>query len=127
MKPIEQLKTMVILLNLERDPEFDRAEHRSIAAIYNGCGPEWSPSWVRRQLTSRFQLFEEAFLIHDWDFAYAEKTRDDFLEANRRMLRNCKKLTGGVPWWLRPVLYVDAHILYWSVSSRAGWEAFCDA
>ena len=125
MKPVDQLKTRAILLDLDRDPAFDEQDSRSLAAVYNGCGPEWSPAWARRELTRRFRLFEEAFLIHDWDFAYADKTRVEFKLVNRRMLRNCRKLASVGPWWLRPVLYVDAQMLYWSVSSRGGWRAFC--
>jgi hypothetical protein len=126
MKPVEQLKTRAILLDLDRDPAFDEQDARSLAAVYNGCGPEWSPKWVRRRLTSRFRMFEEAFLIHDWDFMYVEKTCDQFQLVNRRMLRNCRRLASVGPWYLKPILYADAQLLYMAVSSKGGWEAFCD-
>ena len=125
MKPIAQLKTRIILLDLGRNPAFDDQDVRSLAAVYNGCGPAWSPAWARRELTRRFAMFEPAFLIHDWDFAYADKTCEEFNRVNRRLLKNCRKLASVGPWWLRPVLYAYAQILYWSVSSRGGWEAYC--
>lgn len=126
MQSVEELRQIVVRLNLYRDILFDSQCTRSLAAVYNGCGPEWSPVWVRRELTRRFRYFEAAFLIHDWDFAYAERTRAAFKAANKRMLKNCRKLIKVAPFWLRPVLYVDAQLLYWAVSSKRAWKGFCD-
>jgi hypothetical protein len=98
--------------------------------IYNGCGPDWLPEFVRAGLTEYFEFFEPAFLEHDYSFETADKTRRGFDAANKRLYRNCKKLVAArFSWWTEPLsktrYYLKARVIYRACQSF-GWSAWMD-
>lgn len=67
--------------------------HRTLSAqeivcAYNGTGPEWMPSWIRRSLDSISGFMLPAVLVHDLDDEYGERTFRAFRASNSRFERN---------------------------------------
>ena len=100
-----------------------------LAAVYNGCGPEWLPRSVREFLSRHFAEFAPAFLVHDWDFAQSDGTRLSFSRANDRLERNCRRLADlAHPWysWRRYALRLRAYAIA-DACRDCGWKAWKDA
>jgi hypothetical protein len=97
---------------------------------YNGCGADWQPDWLRDLQTMHFHFFESAFVIHDWDFRWLPKDRKSFNIANKRLLRNCKKIIRKeIAWWRfieRHRRLVQAREIYFAVD-KWGFEGFMAA
>lgn len=97
---IEELRSNAKKWGLEADDHFWKTPIEELAKIYNGCGPDWLPAWVRKILTYIFVYFEEAFLIHDYDCVKMEKTEKNFINWNNRLERNCKTIAVmRWNWW----------------------------
>lgn len=95
-----KLREKVIRYNLEATPEFKEASLNTLLNVYNGCGPDWLPETVRDLLTRHYELFEPAFLVHDFDFTYLPKTEERFHEANNRLYDNCVRIVRAeIPVW----------------------------
>ena len=100
-----------------------------LAAVYNGCGPEWLPRSMREFLSRHFAEFAPAFLVHDWDFAHSDGTRLSFSRANDRLERNCRRLADlAHPWhsWRRYALRLRAYAIA-DACRDCGWKAWKDA
>lgn len=97
-----------------------------IDALYNGAGPDNLPaslerilkyagivnaSDLRTMLTELLKLFEAAFVIHDYEYNFSDKSDTGFHIANDRMLDNMKRiLNADYPFWK-----------VWSWRTRARW------
>lgn len=108
-------------LNLRRSTGFDRAHFADLADVYNGAGAEWMPNWGRSVLTELLELFEPAFLIHDWDYDHSDGTKKSFKLANKRMHKNMKKIIKHTynPYTL---LYFLPYV-YWRFKAFAAYRA----
>ena len=102
----------------------------TLAEIYNGCGPDWLPEFIRNELTDYLSFFEPAFLEHDYEFEMSDRTKAGFRAANKRLYRNCKKLIAKrYSWWTEPLSkfrrYYQARIIY-RACADFGWSAWID-
>ncbi len=98
--------------------------------IYNGCGPDWMPEYLREKLTLYLKFFEAPFLEHDFSFECSDRTKEGFKAANKRLYRNCKKMiTAHYSWWRNPIMktrrYLQARAIY-KVCANFGWSAWLD-
>ncbi|MDD5726985.1 MAG: hypothetical protein PHV59_00335 [Victivallales bacterium] len=98
--------------------------------IYNGCGPDWLPEFIREKLTSYLSFFEAPFLAHDFEFECSDRTKAGFHLANKRLYTNCKKLVASqYSWWSEPVSkarrYLQAKTIY-RACEDFGWSAWMD-
>ncbi|MDD5729216.1 MAG: hypothetical protein PHV59_11700, partial [Victivallales bacterium] len=130
MTAVMILRDSVIENELEYQEGFLLCPLSSLEIIYNGCGPDWMPDFIRDELSGYLEFFEPAFLIHDYDFNYSDKTRKSFNAANRRLYDNCKKLTANnYNWWFEPLSkarrYLQAKVIY-RACQNFGWSAWID-
>ena len=102
------LKEQCMKYGLAAPSAFWHADDLEIARIYNGAGPDNMPkalsfldaAEVRQELTEWLKLFELAFVIHDYEFAFSDGTEASFHATNDRMLANMKKiLEAEYPFW----------------------------
>lgn len=112
---------------------FNRAELNAISRSCNGIGPDRWPESVRRLVSKLLHLFEEAAVVHDWEFEACENdgTLERWHEANSRFLENCKRLARfKVSRWRflrRKAALEAAEVLYAAVESDAGRDAWLAA
>ena len=128
-KKIDELVRLAIAAELDGVDELIDAPTWALARCYNGCGPEWMPSDLRDKLTRFLELFEPAFLGHDWDFSNSDGSEERFHAANLRLLCNCRKLADRkYGWWnwKRYRARAAAFALYEAVETF-GWKAWTDA
>jgi hypothetical protein len=101
-----------------------------LECIYNGCGPDWLPGFIREKLTGYLEFFEPAFLEHDFSFQCSDRTKKGFNAANKRLYKNCKKLVAKrYSWWSEPISkarrYLQARAIY-KACDEFGWSAWID-
>lgn len=97
---------------LKAPESFWSAKPEEIETCYNGAGPDKIPMAARlflekilgesdiekleqggrKILTKLLDLYEPAFVIHDWDFKQSNGTEAKFHEANERMWQNMRIL-----------------------------------
>lgn len=122
IKEIEQYK-------LEVSQQFKQCSIEKLEKEYNGCGADWMPSETRNILTWCFVNYEPAFLIHDIDFYFSDKSEDSFHLANRRLYSNCRKIIKKtVPFWRflkRITEYEKCELIYFACE-LFGWGAWKD-
>ncbi|MCP3967198.1 MAG: hypothetical protein GY750_19135 [Lentisphaerae bacterium] len=132
VKHIRKLKNIIHEYDLEAPDNFFLCTDKELSAMYNGAGPDWLGDWGRERLTSRLDLFEAAFLIHDFEYACSDHTEEGFEEANNRMWQNMRKIIFAVYSW-RKISNWD-NIAYWLVKAfaayracaRLGWSTWMD-
>ena len=127
---VMELRRICAKLAFEATEGFYIASLHILENIYNGCGPDWLPAFVREKLTDYLDFFQPAFLEHDYSFEYSDKTHDGFNAANKRLYNNCKKLIAvRYSWWREPVSkarrYYQAYAIY-KACDKWGWSAWCD-
>lgn len=96
---------------------------------YNGCGPEYLPSFARKALDKITAVFAPAFMVHDVDFTNADGLKAAFDEANYRLLINCVKCAlDAAPWYSRQryILLAEAWAIY-RACDKFGWSAWLAA
>ncbi len=124
------LKGLCKKYELEAAPEFWQAPENAIQDIFNGAGPDWLPKWGRDILSQLLRLYQGAFIVHDFDFAIADKTEEGFKKANERMWKNMKKilnkeypLSKWSLWHRRAQWHWRAFAAY-RACVRCGWPAW---
>ena len=115
---------------LEATEQFWQTPLSELAKIYNGAGPDWFPGLIRKRLTKYLDLFQPAFLEHDFSFHYSDKTPKRFKEANKRLYRNSKRLiSNNYSWLINPLtkskLYIQSYLIYFACQ-KYGWSAWID-
>jgi len=128
----ENLKELCKKYRLDATPAFWAATETQIKCIYNGAGPDWLPRWGRDILTAFLDIFQPAFIVHDFDFDKSNKTISGFNAANNRMLFNMLKilnktypLTNPLKWKSYCRWLLRAMIAYYAVK-KGGWSAWMD-
>lgn len=91
MRNVKELLQEIDKYGLFVPPNFNR-EESVLQKCYNGCGPDWMPEKIRNWLTSHFEFFESAFMIHDYEFTQSDKSDSGFDCANSRLHANCWRL-----------------------------------
>lgn len=135
---------------LEAPESFWKADPEEIRKVFNGAGPDDLPTalrtWLkslgitdtsniaasmRAILTQLLSLYKLAYVIHDWMFALADKTRAGFKLANDIMWRNMIRLLDAVysvwnllRWDERIKWWAKARTAYVACCSDAGWSAW---
>ncbi len=121
--PTLSLFFMAKVHNLEMDPLMSK-DKNNLSAIFNGCGPESLPNFARKFLDRYFSLFAPAFLVHDWDYAKLEKTKENFKISNKRLYKNMKILVKNrCKWYTSWYFYFESWRLY-GACKTFGWSAF---
>ena len=127
MIPANDLYLQAIKYGLEIPQSLHDASPAEREACWNGAGPERLPK-VRRFLTFILAFLEPIFLIHDWRYYKAIGTRQDWLDANAQMERNCYALLRRkLRWWQlwrRPGLVAVAEGGRAAVDSSEGRAAY---
>jgi hypothetical protein len=126
------LKDLCKKYDLEATKEFWATENSELEKIYNGAGPDWLPAWGRAVLTEFLEIFQAAFVVHDYDYAVADKTEEGFKIVNERMWRNMKKILDlEYPfarfwlWGFRSRWWLRARAAY-RACQKLGWSAWLD-
>jgi hypothetical protein len=133
----EMIKISLLLseiqgLKLGSPDGFKSAGVDELTGLYNGAGPDWLPQWGRKVLTGALELFEPAFLIHDYEFHHSDGKEKTFIKANKRMYKNMKKLVAASYSPCDPVTFFM--YVYWRLKAlaayrscaRFGWSAWQD-
>ena len=107
------------------------ADPATLAAQYNGIGPESWPEAVRDVVTRFFSLFAPAALIHDLRYSSGDGSRFDYNFANIEFHNNCLRLARHeIAWWRflrRASAETAALTFYRAVASSFGWNAYLSA
>lgn len=126
------LKGLCKKYDLDAVKEFWATPEEEIAYIYNGAGPDWMLPLGRKVITYLLDLFQGAFIIHDFDFQRSDKSRENFDIANLRMKQNMgrildKEYPVGNPfnWFQRARWWWRMRAAY-RACDRFGWSAWCD-
>ena len=103
----------------------------TLAAAYNGTGPEFLPRRIRQRLDALTRPFWPAVMVHDLEFTFSDGTRRSFLIANQHLLWNCIICANNAyQWnnWRRYALYIQAYSMFRAVSHpKFGWTAWVQA
>lgn len=100
-----QFREHAIGYGLAYSSAFETATEEELLACYNGMGPCWFPSIVVKVLDTLFNPFAPAFLIHDFDFTFADVTVEEFNLANRRLYMNMSIINRYENRYLTYLLY----------------------
>lgn len=124
MEHVEKLRAKAIELQLAGAADISSVAVADLAAVYNGCGPDWLHSDIRGKLTGYLGIFEPAFLIHDCRFAHhADMT---FTGANLELEENLYKIARATYAWYNWRRYraIAAAELITEACNRFGWTAW---
>lgn len=102
----------------------------TLAARWNGIGPERMSEAKRKKLDKWLKLYRPACFIHDQDFAESDGTRGGFIAANDRLERNCLIIADDRydAWYdLRRFFARRGGRLVADACRIAGWQAWQDA
>lgn len=127
---IHELSEIVRKLDFEVNNIFHDLSDIKLSKIYNGCGPEWLPEYMRDALTWYYSFFEAAFLEHDVSFTISDGSEKGFKEANNRLFKNCIKLSNQLSWFSNPITkirrYRQSYTIY-KMCKKFGWSAYKSA
>ena len=116
--------------DLEAPIEFCEASEKEVKEIFNGAGPDYLPDWSRWILSFFLRLFMAAFVVHDWEYEYSDKTRRGFQKSNKRLLKNMLKILNiEYPlrdWWAYPlrIFWRGKAFLAYEACRQGGWSAW---
>ncbi len=96
---IKKLKTLIEKYKLDAPESFWESSDEQLAEIYNGAGPDQLGKYGRAKLTKFLEMFEAAFLIHDFEFENSDDSKAGLALANERMWKNMCKLVFGLCNW----------------------------
>lgn len=126
---LNHLRAEVARLNLQGREVVLALPLDELDASFNGCGPEYLPSFARKALDKITAVFAPAVMVHDVDFTNADGLKAAFDAANLRLLINCVKCAlDAAPWnsWKRYTLLGEAWAIY-RACSKLGWSAWLAA
>ena len=126
---LNRLRAEVARLNLQGREVVLALPLDELDATYNGCGPEYLPSFARKALDKITAVFAPAVMVHDVDFTNADGLKAAFDAANLRLLINCVKCAlDAAPWnsGKRYTLLGEAWAIY-RACSKFGWSAWLAA
>lgn len=126
---LNRLRAEVARLNLQGREAVLALTLEQLDASFNGCGPEYLPSFARKALDKITAVFAPAFMVHDVDFTNADGLKAAFDEANYRLLINCVKCAiDAAPWYSRQryILLAEAWAIY-RACDKFGWSAWLAA
>ena len=126
---LNRLRAEVARLNLQGREAVLALPLEQLDATYNGCGPEYLPSFARKALDKITAVFAPAVMVHDVDFTNADGLKAAFDAANKRLLVNCVICAlDAAPWYSRQryILLAEAWAIY-RACSKFGWSAWLAA
>ena len=126
---LHRLRAEVARLNLQGREAVLALTLEQLDASFNGCGPEYLPSFARKALDRITSIFAPAIMVHDCDFAKADGLFAAFDAANKRLLVNCVICAlDAAPWYSRKryILLAEAWAIY-RACSKFGWSAWLAA
>lgn len=126
---LNHLRAEVARLNLQGREAVLALTLDELDAAYNGCGPEYLPSFARKALDKITAVFAPAVMVHDCDFAKADGLKAAFDAANKHLLVNCVKCAlDAAPWYSRQryILLAEAWAIY-RACDKFGWSAWLAA
>lgn len=126
---LNHLRSEVTRLNLQGRDIVLALTIEQLDNAYNGCGPEYLPSFARKALDKITAVFAPAFMVHDVDFTLADGLKAAFDAANFRLLINCMKCAlDAAPWYSRQryILLAEAWAIY-RACDKFGWSAWLAA
>lgn len=126
---LNHLRAEVARLNLKGREAVLVLSLDELDAAYNGCGPEYLPSFARKALDKITAVFAPAVMVHDVDFTFADGLKVAFDAANKRLLINCVKCAlDAAPWYSRQryILLAEAWAIY-RACDKFGWSAWLAA
>lgn len=129
LNEINRLRAEVARLNLQGRDIVLSLTLEQLDAAYNGCGPEYLPSFARKALDKITAVFAPAVMVHDVDFTNADGLKAAFDAANFRLLVNCVKCAlDSAPWNSRQryILLAEAWAIY-RACDKFGWSAWLAA
>lgn len=118
------------LYGLDAPLSFWLAPDEEVQQVYNGCGPDRWPGWLRAVATKIVHHFRAAVAVHDWEYQHSDRTRPGFEAANARFLHNLRAIVDRLySWWTEPRAKAEAHAvaqaMYYAVQ-WGGWDAWLD-
>ena len=125
-----RMLSFAIAYGLEGVAQYINYPIETLAARWNGIGPESMDKSKRKKLNKWLRLYGPACFIHDQDFAESDGTRGGFIAANDRLERNCLIIADDRydAWYdLRRFFARRGGRLVADACRIAGWRAWQDA
>ena len=130
VEKIEELYDKAFLWDLYGVETLLKVGFPTVAAEYNGIGPEWAPDGARELVTEKFPELEPSACLHDLDYKLGDRSVKKFHEANLRLKRNIEQTASALytpiiswKWWK---LQLIAQTFY-KACERFGWVAYLNA
>ena len=126
---LNHLRAEVARLNLQGREAVLALTLEQLDASFNGCGPEYLPSFARKALDKITAVFAPAVMVHDVDFTNADGLKAAFDAANKRLLVNCVICAlDAAPWYSRKryILLAEVWAIY-RACDKFGWSAWLAA
>lgn len=125
---VKALLDEALALGLSGAEHCARVPIETLAANYNGCGPEWAPDWLRKLLTKCHKSFLACVLIHDLRFSESDGSTSGFNYANDELEYNCLMVSNARYCVFNPLRYIWRHRSYAIADAcrLVGWSAWMD-
>ena len=126
---VKALLDEALALGLSGAEHCARVPIETLAANYNGIGPEWMPKKFRDKLSAKLATFAPATLIHDQRFAESDGSTLGFNQANEELEANCLVIADAKHAWYSPLRYFARRVAVRiaDVCRLFGWVAWMDA
>lgn len=102
----------LIKFGLDAPQSYRDASEEERNESYNGCGPEWMPEWIRKELDRIVIYLKETVRIHDWQYDKEEKTAENKKQADDWLYENGRKqIAYYFKWYRQPRMYVKYRLI----------------
>ena len=107
----------------------ERFEPQTLAAVFNGIGPESWPQKLRDAIDNLAADLMPAAFIHDLRYAYGDGTTQHFSAANAELQSNGYKIADALYGWWNPRRYITRRRArtFADLCQRFGWKAYTEA
>ena len=107
----------------------ERFEPQTLAAVFNGIGPESWPQKLRDAVDNLAADLMPAAFIHDLRYAYGDGTTAHFSAANAELQANGYKIADALYSWWHPMRYITRRRarVFAELCEVFGWKPYIDA
>ena len=129
VREVTALREEAMRLGLSGADHCARIPLDTLAAMYNGIGPEWMPESLRKKLSKKLATYAPATLVHDVRFAESDGSTLGFNMANAELEVNCAAIADDKYAWYNPLRYFARRVgvRIADACRLFGWSAWMDA
>ncbi len=126
---IKDLREAAETAQLENRELLWKYRNYQLQSLCNGIGPASFPAWARALVSDLNPTLEPAAAIHDLEWHESTGTYDTFVETNRRLARNGKRLACVRYAWYDPrrTIVIRQARRFARLCTAFGWSAYAQA